>query len=105
MEPAEAEREVSIDPEAAKRIDAMVSTFVGSLRSIDVHGDDYRRRVDDIDSLADREIRSTSDMSNRLLDRPAARDARSRPAVTHRSRRACSISAAPSTSSTRPSTT
>ena len=68
--PAEAEREVTIDPEAAKRIDAMVTTFVGGLRSVDVHGDDYRRRVDDIDGLADREIRSTSDMSNRLLDRP-----------------------------------
>jgi uncharacterized protein YaaN involved in tellurite resistance len=68
--PAEAEREVSIDPDAAKRIDAMVATFVGGLRAIDVHGDDYRRRVDDIDSLADREIRTTSDMSNRLLDRP-----------------------------------
>jgi uncharacterized protein YaaN involved in tellurite resistance len=68
--PAEAEREVTIDPEAAKRIDAMVATFVGGLRAVDVHGDDYRRRVDDIDGLADREIRSTSDMSNRLLDRP-----------------------------------
>jgi uncharacterized protein YaaN involved in tellurite resistance len=71
VEPAEAEREVTIDPDAAKRIDTMVAAFVGSLRSIDVHGDDYRRRVDDIDNLADREIRSTSDMSNRLLDRPA----------------------------------
>ena len=68
--PAEAEREVSIDPEAAKRIDSMVTAFVGGLRGLDVHGDDYRRRVDDIDSLADREIRTTSDMSNRLLDRP-----------------------------------
>ena len=48
----------------------MVTTFVGGLRSVDVHGDDYRRRVDDIDGLADREIRSTADMSNRLLDRP-----------------------------------
>ena len=52
--PAEAEREVTIDPETAKRIDAMVTTFVGGLRSVDVHGDDYRRRVDDIDGLADR---------------------------------------------------
>jgi hypothetical protein len=68
--PAEAEREVSIDPEAAKRIDAMVATFIGGLRAIDVHGDDYRRRIDDVDSLADREIRTTSDMSNGLLDRP-----------------------------------
>jgi uncharacterized protein YaaN involved in tellurite resistance len=68
--PAEAEREVTIDPEAAQRIETMVATFVGGLRSIDVHGDEYRRRVGDIDSLADREIRTTSDMSNRLLDRP-----------------------------------
>lgn len=68
--PAEAEREVSIDPDAAKRIDTMVTAFIGGLRTVDVHGDDYRRRVDDIDSLADREIRTTSDMSNRLLDRP-----------------------------------
>ena len=68
--PAQAEREVAIDPEAARRIDTMVAAFVGGIRSLDVHGDDYRRRVDDIDSLADREIRSTSDMSNRLLDRP-----------------------------------
>ena len=70
--PAEAEREVTIDPEAAKRIDAHGGRRSSAgLRSVDVHGDDYRRRVDDIDSLADREIRSTSDMSNRLLDRPA----------------------------------
>jgi len=69
--PAEAEREVTIDPDAAKRIDALVTAFLGGLRTVDVHGDDYRRRVDDIDSLADREIRSTADMSNRLLDRPA----------------------------------
>jgi uncharacterized protein YaaN involved in tellurite resistance len=48
----------------------MVAGFVNGLRGIDVRGDDYRRRVDDIDSLADREIRTTSDMSNRLLDRP-----------------------------------
>jgi uncharacterized protein YaaN involved in tellurite resistance len=68
--PAEAEREVTIDPEAVKRIDAMVSTFVAGIRTADVHGDDYRRQVDDIDTLADREIRSTSEMSNRLLDRP-----------------------------------
>jgi hypothetical protein len=68
--PAEAEREVSIDPDAANRIDTMVTAFIGGLRTVDIRGDDYRRRVDDIDSLADREIRTTSDMSNRLLDRP-----------------------------------
>ena len=68
--PAEAEREVSIAPEVAGRIDGVVTAFVDGITALDVHGDEYRRRVDDISALADREIRATSDTSNRLLDRP-----------------------------------
>ncbi|MFL6241204.1 MAG: toxic anion resistance protein [Actinomycetes bacterium] len=70
VEPAEAEKEVAIPPEAAERIDAVVGDFVATITGLDVHGDDYRRRVDDINGMADREIRATSDVSNRLLDRP-----------------------------------
>jgi uncharacterized protein YaaN involved in tellurite resistance len=68
--PAEAEKEVTIAPDAAQRIDDMVGGFVDTITGLDVHGDDYRRRVDDINGMADREIRATSDVSNRLLDRP-----------------------------------
>jgi uncharacterized protein YaaN involved in tellurite resistance len=70
VEPVAAEKEVGIAPEAAARIDGVVDDFVGAITGLDVHGDDYRRRVDDINGMADREIQSTSDMSNRLLDRP-----------------------------------
>jgi uncharacterized protein YaaN involved in tellurite resistance len=70
VEPVEAEKEVAIAPEAAARIDGVVSEFVDSIAGLDIHGDDYRHRVDDINGMADREIQSTSDMSNRLLDRP-----------------------------------
>ena len=70
VEPDAAEKEVAVAPEAVQRIDGMVVAFVDGITALDVHGDDYRRRVDDIGSLAEREIRSTSDMSNRLLDRP-----------------------------------
>ncbi len=57
-------------PEAAKRISSIVEAFVEEMGSLDVHGDEYRRRVEDINGLGDREIRATSEMSNRLLDRP-----------------------------------
>ena len=68
--PAAAEREVAIAPEAAHRIDGLVAAFVDGISTLDVHGDEYHRRVDDIGAMADREIRATSDSSNRLLDRP-----------------------------------
>ena len=68
--PDDAEKEVAIPSEAAQRIDSLVAAYVSGISDLDVHGDDYRRRVDDIDALADREIRATSEMSNRLLDRP-----------------------------------
>jgi uncharacterized protein YaaN involved in tellurite resistance len=68
--PDEAETRVALAPESADRIDQVVATFVDSVTGLDVHGDDYRRRIDDINGLAEREVRSTSDMSNRLLDRP-----------------------------------
>jgi uncharacterized protein YaaN involved in tellurite resistance len=70
VEPAEAEAQIEVQPEAAKRISSIVEAFVEELGSLDVHGDEYRRRVDDINGLGDREIRATSEMSNRLLDRP-----------------------------------
>lgn len=68
--PAEAEEQVAVPPEAAERIARLVEAFVDEIGSLDVHGDEYRRRVDDINGLGDREIRATSEMSNRLLDRP-----------------------------------
>lgn len=68
--PAEAEKELSLPPEAAQRIEKVVSAFVDGVAGVDVHGAEFKRRVADADSLADREIRATSEMSNRLLDRP-----------------------------------
>jgi uncharacterized protein YaaN involved in tellurite resistance len=68
--PDEAETRVALAPESADRIDQVVAAFVDSVTGLDVHGDDYRRKIDDINALAEREVRSTSDMSNRLLDRP-----------------------------------
>jgi uncharacterized protein YaaN involved in tellurite resistance len=68
--PADAEKGVALAPDAAHRIDGVVATFVETVAGLDQHGDEYRRRIDDINGMAEREVRSTSDMSNRLLDRP-----------------------------------
>ena len=70
VQPAQAEKAVAISTEALQRIDTLVAAFVDGIADLDVHGDEYRRKVDDIDTLAEREMRSTSDVSNRLLDRP-----------------------------------
>ncbi len=70
VEPAEAEKELPVDAETARRIDAMVETFADAVAGMDVHTDDYRRRVAEIDGIGEREMVATSQMSNRLLERP-----------------------------------
>ena len=70
VEPEQAERQVTVSDEASERIDRIVAGFVEAVAALDVHGDEYHRRVSDINNLGDREIRATSEMSNRLLDRP-----------------------------------
>lgn len=68
--PEDAERSVALAPEDAERIERMVGAFVEGLASTDVHSDEYRRGVADINGIGQREIVATSEMSNRLLDRP-----------------------------------
>ena len=70
VEPAQAERQVQVPPEAAERIERLVGTFVDGLVRLDPHDDEYRRRVADVNGIGEREIVATSEMSNRLLDRP-----------------------------------
>lgn len=67
---AEAEKQLPVSPDVAQRIDGLVEAFAAAVASADVHTDDYRRRVAEIDDIGDREIVATSQMSNRLLDRP-----------------------------------
>ena len=68
--PEEAETGITVAVDVAARIDALVAAFIDSVTSLDAHGDEYRRRIADVNSIGDREIIATSEMSNRLLDRP-----------------------------------
>ncbi len=68
--PDDAERGITVAADVAVRIDSMVADFIKTITSIDSHDDEYRRRIDDVNRLGEREIIATSQMSNRLLDRP-----------------------------------
>jgi uncharacterized protein YaaN involved in tellurite resistance len=68
--PEDAEKEISVADDVAARIDGMVAAFIDGLASLDVHSDEYRRRIADVNGIGEREIIATAEMSNRLLDRP-----------------------------------
>ncbi len=68
--PEEAERDVTVSLEMAGRIDAMVAALVDTITSVDAHSDAYRRRIEDINGIGEREIIATAEMSQRFLDRP-----------------------------------
>jgi len=68
--PEEAEKGITVAVDVATRIDAVVAVFIDSVTSLDVHGDEYRRRIADVNGIGEREVIATSEMSNRLLDRP-----------------------------------
>ena len=70
MEPLEAESEVAVAPDIAAKIDLMATQFADALAATEPRGQDYGRRLRQIDEIAAREMRAASDASLRLLDRP-----------------------------------
>jgi uncharacterized protein YaaN involved in tellurite resistance len=70
LTPEQAGKAVPVDPEQAKRIDAMVTGYVDAVVALDPHDPAFTKRVGDVSSLGDREIRQYAGQSNRLLERP-----------------------------------
>lgn len=68
--PEQAEAQIDLAAEEAERIRQMVAAFTESVMSLDVRSDAYRRSVGEINAIGTREMIATSEMSNRLLDRP-----------------------------------
>jgi uncharacterized protein YaaN involved in tellurite resistance len=68
----QAARAMQVDDAASRQIDQAVSSFVESLVTLDIHSPDFQRKVDSVSQLGNQEIRRSSEVSNRFLDRPAA---------------------------------
>jgi len=67
---------VKLAPDTLATIDKTVAGFADSLLSLDVHSEDFASKVRSVQDLGDREIRDSSNVSNRLLDRPVSAIAR-----------------------------
>ena len=72
VSPAQAISTVKVDPAVEAQIDATVDGFVQSLVNLDVHSPDFQKKIDSLSALGDEDIRQSAQVSNRLLDKPAA---------------------------------
>ena len=70
--PAQATSTVKVDPAVEAQINATVQGFVQSLAKLDIHSPDFQKKVDSVSALGDEDIRQSAQVSNRLLDKPAA---------------------------------
>ncbi len=50
----------------------MVDRFVDGVTSLDLHGPDFQKKVDDIRTMGDEDIRASASVSNTLLEKPLA---------------------------------
>src|SRR3954454_14566549 len=67
---AKAEEAVKLDPGQATKLDDMVGSYLEAVTSLDTHDPKFTSRVNDIAKLGDDDIRSSANVSNRLLDKP-----------------------------------
>jgi uncharacterized protein YaaN involved in tellurite resistance len=70
VEPESADSRVKLPPEEQAKLDAQVQQYVGDLSSLDVDGDEFKKRVAAMEQLGNAEVAQSASVSNRLLDRP-----------------------------------
>jgi uncharacterized protein YaaN involved in tellurite resistance len=63
---------IEVPDETAQQISASVQRFVDELSTLDIHSSDFQQKVDSIHQLGNQEIKRSSEVSNRFLERPAA---------------------------------
>jgi uncharacterized protein YaaN involved in tellurite resistance len=61
---------VPVDPKALPALDSKVAQYVESIMSLDIHSAEFSAKAGDVRSMGDEDIRSSADMSNRLLQAP-----------------------------------
>ena len=69
---AQASEMVKLDTATVSRLDGMVETYLAAITSLDVHGGEFAAKVKDIQKLGDEDIKASSGVSNRMLDKPMA---------------------------------
>jgi uncharacterized protein YaaN involved in tellurite resistance len=70
--PAQAQAAMTVDPKDVGRLDGLVDRYLDGVTSLDVHGDDFRKKVDDIRTMGDEDVKASAQVSNTLLEKPLA---------------------------------
>jgi uncharacterized protein YaaN involved in tellurite resistance len=63
---------VAVAPEKRAEIQKKAEEFVADLGAVEPGSPEFARKVDDVARMGEREIRSSAQVSNRMLDRPAS---------------------------------
>ncbi len=68
--PEQAAAAVPLPPAETAKLDGQVAQFIEEVTSLDLHGSDFKARVDAINTLGDEDVRQAAALSNRMLERP-----------------------------------
>ena len=63
---------VALDPNKRTELQAKADSFVADLASQEPGSPEFSRKIDDITRMGEQEIRSSAEVSNRMLDRPSS---------------------------------
>ncbi len=63
---------IPVAPEQQTALQQKAAAFVADLVSVDVRSPEFSRKIASITSMGEREVRESSQVSNRMLERPAA---------------------------------
>jgi uncharacterized protein YaaN involved in tellurite resistance len=73
IEPVKAAGAVPLAPAETTKLDGQVAQFVDAVTSLDIHGADFKSRVDAISTMGNAEVAQAASMSNRMLERPVSK--------------------------------
>jgi uncharacterized protein YaaN involved in tellurite resistance len=68
--PDEAAAAVPLTPDETKKLDTQVAAFIEQVTTLDMHGSDFKARVDAINTMGNDDVQQAAALSNRMLDRP-----------------------------------
>lgn len=79
VKPEEAAAKAQVIVPINPKIQQVADAFVTEIASMDVTSPQFADKVSSIANMGDREIKATSEMSNRMLDRPAVQNSKDAP--------------------------
>lgn len=72
VEPQQAAGAIPVDPAKQAELQTKAAAFVAELSTMDTRSPAFTQKIESITSMGDKDMRATAQVSNRMLDRPAA---------------------------------